>query len=126
MNAVLGQRIARRICTHCREAYSPPSQIVEEMKKILGNLFPQNNEVKLYKGKGCENCGNTGYQGRVGIFETLVVTEKISSLVLEKADSGTIEKEAVNQGMITMKQDGYIKALQGITTIEEVLRVAQE
>ncbi len=126
MNGILGQRIVRRTCTHCREAYSPPPQIVEEMKKVLGNLFPQSNDVKLYKGKGCENCGNTGYQGRVGIFETLLVTDKVSSLVLEKADSGTIEKEAVNQGMITMKQDGYIKALQGVTTIEEVLRVAQE
>jgi len=63
--------------------------------------------------------------GRVGIFETLSVTEKIAGLVLEKADSGTIEKESISQGMITMKQDGYIKALEGITTLEEVIRVAK-
>ncbi len=126
MNGILGQRIVRKICSHCKQSYSPPAQIIDEMKSVLGNLFPATNEVKLYKGKGCEHCGNSGYQGRVGIFETLSVNEKVSSLVLEKADSGTIEKEAVSQGMITMKQDGYIKALQGLTTIEEVLRVAEE
>jgi type IV pilus assembly protein PilB len=127
MNAVLGQRIVRKICSHCKEEYVPPPQIVEEVKLILGKLSPQEKiEIKLYKGKGCSECGNSGYQGRVGIYETLSVTEKMAGLVLEKADSGTIEKEAIAQGMITMKQDGYIKALQGMTTIEEVLRVAEE
>jgi len=68
----------------------------------------------------------SGYIGRVGIFETLPITEKIGSLILQHADSGAIEKEAVAEGMITMKQDGYLKVLQGVTTIEEILRVAQE
>jgi type IV pilus assembly protein PilB len=127
MNAVLGQRIVRKICSHCKTEYTPPPQIVNEVKLILGKLFPQEKmEVKLYKGKGCAECGNSGYQGRVGIFETLSVTEKISSLILEKADSGTIERESISQGMMTMKQDGYFKALQGVTTIEEVLRVAED
>jgi type IV pilus assembly protein PilB len=127
MNGVLAQRIVRKICSHCKQEYTPPAQIVNEVKIILGKLFPQEKmEIKLYKGKGCSECGNSGYQGRVGIFEDLPVTEKIAALILEKADSGTIEREAIAQGMITMKQDGYIKALQGITTIEEVLRVAEE
>ncbi len=127
MNAVLGQRIVRKICNHCKVEYSPPLQIVEEMKVVLGKYFPENKKaVKFYKGKGCEECGESGYVGRIGIFETLPVSEKIASLVLQRADSGTIEKEAINEGMITMKQDGYLKVLQGITSVEEVLRVAQE
>lgn len=127
MTAILGQRIVRKICSHCKVSYTPLPQIVAEMKSVLLNLFPaQNGELKLYKGKGCEDCGGSGYLGRVGIFETIPVTDKITALVLSNPDSSTIEKEAIAEGMITMKQDGYIKVLQGITTVEEVLRVAQE
>ena len=127
MNAVLGQRIVRKICPHCKMEFTPPSQIVDEMKAVLGKYFPQEKkEIKFYKGKGCEECGNTGYIGRIGIFETLPISDKIASMILQHADSGTIEKEAISEGMITMKQDGYLKVLAGITTVEEVLRVAQE
>ncbi len=126
MNAAVGQRIVRKICTHCKESYAPPVEVIAEIKVILGNLFPQANEIKLYKGKGCDECGDSGYTGRVGIFEVLSVSEKIARLVLEHPDSATIEKEAVLEGMITMKQDGYLKVLDGVTTLEEVLRVAQE
>lgn len=127
MNAVLGQRIVRKICPHCKMEFTPPPQIVDEMKAVLGKYFPQNQkEIKFYKGKGCEECGDTGYIGRIGIFETLPISDKIAAMVLQHADSGTIEKEAINEGMITMKQDGYLKVLAGITTVEEVLRVAQE
>ncbi len=126
MNAILGQRIVRRICPHCKEEYTPPPQIVEEMKSVLGNLCPVGGITKLYRGKGCDECGDTGYMGRIGIFETLPVSPKIETLVLQHADSTTVEKQAVSEGMITMKQDGYLKVLQGISTIEEVLRVAQE
>lgn len=127
MNAMVGQRIARKICSHCKEAYLPPVSLISEMKEILGNLFPKAEaEVKLYKGKGCSECGDSGYLGRIGIFEVLTVSEKIAHLVLEHPDSATIEKQAISEGMITMKQDGYLKVLQGVTTIEEILRVAQE
>lgn len=128
MTAILAQRIVRKICPHCKEQYAPALQIEEEIKKVLGNYYPAQNgqQVKLWKGKGCTECGGTGYLGRVGIFEVISVSAKIASLVLEKADSGTIEKQAISEGMITMKQDGYIKVLQGVTTVEEVLRVAQE
>jgi len=127
MNAILGQRITRRINPKDEVEYTPLPQIMDEMKSVLGPLFPPTKtEVKLSKGRGCEKCATSGYLGRIGIFETVLVTPKISQLVLKSSDSGTIEKEAIAEGMITMKQDGYLKVLKGITTVEEVLRVAQE
>jgi len=126
MTALVGQRIVRKICPHCKLAYAAAPQILEEIKKELGTLFPQGKDTKLYKGKGCSECGDSGYLGRVGIFEVLPISEQIAKLILSHPDSETIEKEAITEGMITMKQDGYLKVLAGVTTIEEVLRVAQE
>jgi type IV pilus assembly protein PilB len=127
INAILGQRIVRRICKHCVTEFKPPLQILEEMKSVLGPLYTRKDDaVLLYRGSGCTECGNTGYNGRVGIYEVLSVSDQIAHLILEHSDGSTLEKQAVQEGMITMKQDGYIKALQGVTTIEEVLRVAQE
>ncbi|MEX2007389.1 MAG: GspE/PulE family protein [Candidatus Levyibacteriota bacterium] len=127
MNAIVGQRIVRTVCPHCRVSFTPPVPVLEQMKTILGNLFPvKSPNVQFYQGKGCNECGNSGYLGRVGIFEVLPVSAKIASLVLERQDSAAIQKEAVAEGMITMMQDGFLKVLAGITTPEEVLRVAQE
>lgn len=127
ISAIIGQRIVRRVCKHCVMQYKPPHQLTEEMKSILGRFYTkQDDSLVLYKGKGCSECGNTGYSGRVGIFEVLPVTDKIAQLILTRGDSTSVEKQAIEEGMITMKQDGYLKVLQGITTIEEVLRVAQE
>jgi type IV pilus assembly protein PilB len=127
INAILGQRIVRKICDNCKEQYVPLPQILEEIKKILGRIYPQTQtNIKLSHGKGCDQCAKSGYLGRIGIFETLPITPKIANLVLENADSAIIEREAILEGMITMKQDGYLKVLQGVTTVEEVLRVAQE
>lgn len=126
MNAVLAQRIVRKICNSCKVPYAPPPQVVAEMQQVLGKYFPQGKQITFYKGNGCEECGGSGYIGRVGIFEAMPITEKIATLVLQHSDSGSLEKEAVAEGMITMKQDGYLKVLQGVTTVEEVLRVAQE
>jgi len=127
VNALVAQRIVRKICPHCIESHPVPAPLVAEMKLVLGPLFPTNMDaLKLYKGKGCSECGDSGYTGRVGIFEVLPVSEKIANLVLQRSDSASIEAAARTEGMITMKQDGYLKVLQGNTTIEEVLRVAQE
>lgn len=127
MTAALGQRIARKICDKCRKAYVPPKQLVMEITETLGNLMPKvQGEIKIYRGQGCEACGNSGYLGRVGIFEVMQVTDKISRFILQKADAATIEKQAKEDGMITMKQDGYLKVLEGVSTIDEILRVAQE
>lgn len=126
INAIVGQRIVRKICKHCKEGSPVLPQILNEMKTILGPLFPVNQEVKMYKGKGCSECGLSGYSGRIGIYEVMTVSEKLGQLVMSRADSATIERQARLEGMITMKQDGYLKVLQGQTSVEEVLRVAQE
>jgi len=126
MNAIMGQRIARKICDHCKTSYVPPKELVLELRKTLGSLMTAKDEdVKLFKGQGCDYCGHSGFLGRVGIYEVLVVSEKISKLILERSDSNTLEKQAVEEGMITMKQDGYLKVLEGVSTIDEILRVAQ-
>lgn len=127
MNSIVGQRIVRKICPHCKEKFTPSPSLVTEMKKVLGKLYPEKNEpLQLYRGKGCEECGQLGYLGRVGIYEVLPISPGIGQLVLEYPDSTTIENQAVAEGMITMKQDGFLKVIAGTTTIEEVLRVAQE
>ena len=127
MNSIVGQRIARRICTHCRREYKPPQELVRELRKTLGELLTiPDDQVKLYKGEGCDFCGHSGYSGRIGIFEVLPVSETIARLILTRADSAGIEKQARTEGMITMKQDGYLKVLEGTSTIDEILRVAQE
>lgn len=128
ITATMGQRIARKICIHCRVAFKPPREIVEEIKKTLGDLAPKkpDEEIMLYKGKGCDFCGNSGYFGRIGIFEVMLISETIGKLILQKADATTIEEQAKKEGMITMKQDGYLKVLDGISTIDEILRVAQD
>lgn len=125
VNAIQGQRILRRLCQNCRYPYTPPPEVASNIAQVLGNLAPR-NALQLYKGKGCNECGGLGYAGRVGIFEVLVVTDKIMRLTLERASSADIEKQAILEGMMTMKQDGYLKVLEGVTTLEEVLRVAQD
>ncbi|MCL6096172.1 MAG: GspE/PulE family protein, partial [Patescibacteria group bacterium] len=91
MNAIVGQRIVRKVCSYCKEPYAPPKQIIDEMKNVLGNLFPMaDTEIKLYRGKGCEKCGNSGYFGRIGIFEVLPISAKIANLILEHPDSATL------------------------------------
>jgi len=126
INAVVGQRIARKICNDCRVSYPIPEAILKEMITVLGPLFPKSQEPKLFKGKGCEICGLSGYHGRIGIFEVMSITEKVAQLILQKTDATTIERQAVAEGMITMKQDGYLKVLEGVSTLDEILRVAQD
>lgn len=126
INACVGQRILRKLCTHCKTQYTPPPEIAENFRRVLGNLYPSDKPIILFKGSGCSECGQTGYQGRVGIFEVLVVSSKIMKLILERASAQAIETESIAESMITLKQDGYMKALEGITSLEEVLRVAEE
>ncbi len=127
LNCTVGQRVVRKICSFCKVEFNVPTELIENMKQVLGKFVPSSKGVlKLYKGKGCKSCGATGYLGRIGIYEVLVITDQIAKLILENASSNKIEEAAIVAGMITMKQDGYLKALEGVTTLEEVLRVAQD
>lgn len=126
VTAIVAQRVSRKIHEKCKKSYRADPKILGEIKNVLGPLWPDSKEMLLYKGVGDDECANTGYFGRIGIFEVLPVTEKIGRLILERAPSSSIEKQAREEGMITLKQDGYLKVLEGITSIEEILRVAQE
>ncbi|MEK7581236.1 MAG: ATPase, T2SS/T4P/T4SS family [Patescibacteria group bacterium] len=127
VTCVVGQRVVRKICSTCRFQKDVSGEVLTELKKVLGNLYDfEKNKITLFAGRGCPDCNNTGYQGRIGIYEMLLITEKISRLILVRETAQTLENQAVSDGMITMKQDGYLKVIEGTTTIEEVLRVAQE
>ncbi len=136
LNAVGAQRIVRKICSFCSQSYLPSEKVVSDIKEVLGKLFPPQykngsadkgeKQLYLFKGTGCKECNNTGFLGRIGIFETINISSAIAKMILERATAEDIEKQAKNEGMITLIQDGYLKVLDGITTIEEVLRVAQE
>lgn len=127
LNAVVAQRVVRKICPHCRMEFTPPPEVIENIRAVLGKYLPaQQKGDKLFKGKGCSMCANTGYLGRIGIFEVLIVSEQMARLILERASSNNIEQLSVESGMVTLKQDGYLKVLEGVTTMEEVLRVAED
>ena len=128
VTCVVGQRVVRKICSTCRTSKIPEKEIIEKMKEVLDGLFDfeKNKNLKLYEGRGCKECNNTGYLGRIGIFEVLVVSEKIAKMIIARSRAQDIAKQAVSEGMITMRQDGFLKVLEGITTVEEVLRVAEE
>ena len=128
ITAVMSQRVLRKIDESAKEAYVPDPKVIEQMKVELGPLWPQSQQgqVKLYRGKPTAENNNSGYKGRVGIFEVMPATESIGRLILERASASQIGKKSREEGMVTMKQDGYLKVLEGTTTIEEVLRVAEE
>ena len=112
---VLAQRLVRSICPHCKESYEPSD---EERKYVSASV--------LYRGRGCAKCNGKGYLGRSGIFELLVVDDAVRQMISDKTDAQSIKNVALSAGMATLRADGFEKAVQGITTIEEVLRVTQK
>jgi len=129
VNIAIAQRLVRKICMSCIESYQPAEEELENLReKINLNKILNKNHKKLvlYRGKGCPMCHQTGYRGRIGIFEVLEMKENIKDLVMKNANAGEIEKQAITNGMTTIFEDGIQKALTGITTIEEVLRVTEE
>ena len=118
----MAQRLVRVLCEDCRKAYAPNPIYL----KSIGFSPERFKEHTVYKAVGCENCFNTGYRGRFGIFEIMVLTERLKSLILKTFDSNRIKNEAVQQKMRTLRQDGMQKVLNGLTTVEEVLRVTQK
>src|SRR3989338_7183969 len=127
VTCVVGQRVVRTICPSCKVSKPASREILDQMKKVLDDIYDfEKKKFEVYFGKGCSECNNTAYLGRVGIFEVLVVSDKVSKMILTRQPAGDIERQTVSEGMITMKQDGFMKVIEGLTTIEEVLRVAEE
>jgi general secretion pathway protein E len=122
VNAILAQRLIRRLCKGCREPFEPDEESLNSIgitKDMLANRT-------IYRNKGCSSCQQTGYKGREGIFELMVVDDEMQSLILKTSDANAIKKLAVEHGMLTLRRDGARKVLEGITTIEEVFRVTEQ
>ncbi|QQS23069.1 type II/IV secretion system protein [bacterium] len=140
LNAIMAQRLVRMICPDCKTEKPVDADIAKSLQKqfnldalmeVLQKLELANGaksfeDLKFYEGAGCEKCNKTGYKGRIGVHEIMENTPQIEELIVKRATSQDIEKQAVAQGMITMWQDGFIKAVAGQTTIEEILRVTKE
>jgi len=138
---IVAQRLVRKICPNCIQSYKLDKQTIAELKQQLDleNIMKTLEEKKIiinakqgieallfYRGKGCKQCSNSGYRGRLGIYEVLEVTEEMSELILRKVSPTELKKQAEKQKMLTIVEDGFIKAKNGITTIEEIMRVTKE
>ena len=117
---VLAQRLVRIICLECKERHSVEDSFLEEIG------IPPDERTEVFEGKGCKECGQTGYQGRLGIFELMLMDEEVRRLILANSDATQLRKAAIQGGMISLRADGLEKVKQGITTISEVLRVTQD
>jgi general secretion pathway protein E len=119
---ILAQRLIRVACPDCQVPYTPDPTILREMRRN----GERSKDERIIEVKGCEQCAHTGYWGRSGIFEFLEIDDDIRKLILEKRDSNIIKEVARKKGMRTLREDGWLKVRQGLTTIPEVLRVTQE
>ncbi len=119
---ILAQRLARRICAQCKA----PEEIPEQALLKVGFPEEEAREIKPMKGKGCPACNGSGYKGRVALYEVMMVTDELKELVLEGASTEEIKRGAIRDGMKTLRMSGLTKVKEGVTTIEEVLRVSFE
>ena len=119
VNAILAQRLVRRICPHCREPFTPSAEMAEFLQ-LQG--FTAN---ETFKGKGCDRCRRTGYSGRLGIYEMLVMDDSLRDMVTRNPDVTQLRKLCRERGLVTLRQDGFDKAIKGLTTIDEILRVTE-
>jgi general secretion pathway protein E len=120
--AVLAQRLIRKLCTDCREPYRPTESELARIGYKPGQLA----DAKICRPKGCRNCRNTGYRGRMAIQELMMMDDEIRSLVMQKADAAMLRRKCTDQGMTLLRQDGAARVIRGETSIEELLRVTQE
>jgi general secretion pathway protein E len=120
VNGILAQRLVRKLCPVCKQAYHPPAELVEDLQF---RRFVPTGDIVFYKPVGCSLCSDMGYRGRLAIIEFLPMTDPIRKLIMTHAEAGVIQKLAIAEGMSTMYENGLVKVAQGITTLEEVLRV---
>ncbi len=119
---VMAQRLVRKICPRCIEDYIPEEGIFDDLR--LNITLPDRDKIRLYKGKGCDYCRNTGYYGRIAIFEMIEINDEIRAMILRKISSTEIKEVAIKYGMKTLLDSGIARALEGVTSIDEVFRVA--
>jgi len=119
---VVAQRLVRTLCPHCKEPYELPR---EEILKMVPDfpIGPGEETVRLYRRNSCVQCSDTGYRGRIGVFELLTVSENIAKMALERRSTNQIKEAAIAEGMVTLRQNGLLQVKNGLTSLEEVLRV---
>jgi type II secretory ATPase GspE/PulE/Tfp pilus assembly ATPase PilB-like protein len=123
LEGVIAQRLVRRICSACKEETSAPDDVMEE----IHTAFPEKSVgAKFYRGRGCPDCSFTGYRSRIALFEMMVLDDSIRNMVVHQRPSNEIKKQAIENGMITLRREGWNRVLDGMTTIEEVMRVARK
>jgi type IV pilus assembly protein PilB len=122
VSAVLAQRLARKLCTHCCEMYTPT---LEEMlaARVSPDIAAASDGMVFYRKRGCPRCGQTGYRGRIGIYQLLEMTEAMGELAAAKASREDLERQALSEGMRTLWDDGVAKVSAGLTSLEELARV---
>ncbi|TWT73435.1 Type II/IV secretion system protein [Posidoniimonas polymericola] len=118
VEAILAQRLVRRVCKQCREVYQPSQELLDDLELTAADIA----DKKFYRGAGCELCNNTGYKGRAGLFELMIMTPELGDLIMGNAQTEELRNLAEKQGMVTLRQAGLSAAFQGVTTCEEVVR----
>jgi type IV pilus assembly protein PilB len=118
VEAILAQRLVRRVCTQCREETTPSEELVMD----LGMKLEDFRTKKVFKGRGCEVCNNTGYKGRVGLFELMMMNDRLRDLIMENCAVDELREAASGFGMVTLRQCGMNYAFEGTTTLDEVVR----
>jgi len=119
VNAVLAQRLIRKICQHCKEEFEPSP----DMKEFL--MLQGFTSGKTWRGKGCDRCRKTGYAGRLGIYELMVMDDSLRDVITRNPDVTQLRKLCRERGLVTLRQDGFDKAMKGLTTVDEILRVTE-
>ena len=127
VNVIVAQRLIRKICDMCKASIDiTKEELAKNMPiELLNKHFADANPIRIFHGQGCKICHNTGYVGRVGVFEVLEISKEIRKLIVSKADADIIAHQAISEGMTTILDDGMDKVKAGVTTLEEVLRVTK-
>jgi type IV pilus assembly protein PilB len=118
VEAILAQRLVRKVCTKCREEYVPSKEILDDLELTAAQIKGK----KFYRGSGCENCNNTGYKGRVGLFELMIMNNELREMIMQNASTDDLRTAAQKGGMLTLRDAGMKVAFEGITTPEEIVR----
>jgi type II secretory ATPase GspE/PulE/Tfp pilus assembly ATPase PilB-like protein len=124
LEGIIAQRLARRVCSHCREVYHPDPQYIRDLfGSQAGNIDP---DLTISRAVGCRECRDTGYKGRIAIFEVILMSEELREMALQHASTSQLRRAAMRLGMKTLREDGWRKVSAGYTTIDEVVRLTQE